>query len=233
MKLLALTVVAFIVGFAFGGWPPRSDLYALRGEMEKVKAQLADKAYSGNPSLSGITQMLNVPKPAAPATPQPEAAVEEADEPTETVASDETEPVAEQKPGPREPVDFREHIEQAADLWGMRSDLARQSFLDTVAASEEQALRFDVVMEAMNVRLEASITHWAGVLAEDAMPPTEAGIRMMKDITEALALAYDDLDQSLPGSWKRDAGKSFEIVDYIDPLVALPLAGVQDKLDFR
>lgn len=230
MKLLALSVIAFIIGFALGGWPPRSDLLVREGEIEELKAQLADKAYKGNPSLSGITQMLNVPEKAAPPKPEMPASDEGTPEEAEPAAA---ELAAEPEPEtPEEPRDFRAHIEEAAELWLLRADLARQGFLDTIAASPDQALRFDVVIEALNLRLETTIAQWADVLAKDTMPPTEAGIRMMKDITEALAIAYDDLDQGMPVSWKRDAGDTFQIVDYIDPVVALPLADVEDKLDF-
>ena len=226
MRLLAVAVIVFVVGFALGGWMPRTQQYALEERIGELEAQLKDKAYNGNPSLSGITRMLNVPEPAR--EPPPPAL-----EPTEPAAPVEQDAAPAAAPESRDPRSFREHIEQAAELWGVRSDLARQAFLDQIAASEEQALRFDLLMEAMNVRLEAAITEWAAVLAEDSIPPREAGIRMMKDITEALVITYDELDRGMPPRWKRDAGESFQIIDYIDPVVALPLADLEGRLNFE
>ena len=65
-----------------------------------------------------------------------------------------------------------------------------------------------------------------------SVPAREAGLRMMNEITDALVLTYDELNRSMPPSWSDDAGNEFQLVDYIDPLVAMPLSGLEDTLQF-
>jgi hypothetical protein len=115
----------------------------------------------------------------------------------------------------------------------MRSDIAREGFLDKISASKDQEVRFDVLMNAMNVRIEHAIGQWAEVFEQEEMPPHEAAIRMMNDVTGSLVITYDELDRSMPRGWRRDAGDSFELIDFIDPYVASPLVGLEDKLDFE
>ena len=140
--------------------------------------------------------------------------------------------VDKERPRPT-PRTFEDNIDKAVELWRVRSDLARGAFLNQVEASEEETLRFDVVMEAMNVRLESTIQRWAEILGEETVPHQEAGIRMMNEITEALTITYDELDRNLAEGWKTNVNETFELTDFIDPSVALPLADVEDKLDFE
>jgi hypothetical protein len=237
VKLLGIAVLTLVVGYLLGGWALRSDIYALEEKIAHLEQKFDKRAYDGNPSLSGITQMLNVPeKPSqhsseieeqSPAEPAGAEVVNEEKEPSPTEKEDE-----ESDRSKEEPETFEERIEQAADLWGMRSDLARDAFLTNINATEEEAGRFDVLVEAMNIRLETTIEKWAETLAEDSIPSREAGLRMMNEITEALVLTYDELNRSMPQGWSDDAGSEFQLVDYIDPLVAMPLSGLDDKLQF-
>jgi len=236
MKFLGIAVLALVIGYLLGGWAPRSDVYSLENKIAQLELKFEERAYGGNPSLSGITQMLNVPDKSAPI---PSGSEEE--NTTEPVPAEPSEPSPSEEEGspvdaedtvPEEPESFEERIEQAADLWGMRSDIARDSFLTNINATEEEAGRFDVLVEAMNIRLETTIEKWAQTLNEDSIPSREAGLRMMNEITDALVLTYDELNRSMPQGWTDDAGSEFQLVDYIDPLVAMPLAGVEDKLQF-
>ena len=121
---------------------------------------------------------------------------------------------------------MEEHIEKAAEIWGMRADIARDAFIAEINANDDEAMRFDVLVDAMNLRLETSIEKWADILAGDAMPPREAAIRMMHEISEALVITHDELDRSMPIGWERSTEKDIQLVDFIDPRVALPLTSV-------
>jgi hypothetical protein len=135
-------------------------------------------------------------------------------------------------PPPPDPEEMRRRIEEAARLWEIRAELARDGFLSSIGADEEQSLRFDVLMEAMNIRLEHAIESWAQVLVAGEMPVREVGVRMMNEISEALVITYDEMDRGMPSTWKQNAGPEFQLIDYIDPTVALPLSGVADRLEF-
>jgi hypothetical protein len=45
-----------------------------------------------------------------------------------------------------------------------------------------------------------------------------------------MVMTYDEMDRKLPATWRTDAGASFDLVTYVDPKVAQPLVGVQDKM---
>ena len=245
MKALGFCALALIVGYLLGGWAPRTDIYALERRIENLNQRLSNRAFDGNPSIDGITRMLNVPEAEAAAA-TAEAEVEEDDSdgatPPDTgeavPAEEETNPAAapleeeEAEGEERTPESFEKRLEQAAELWGIRSDVAREGFLQRINANDEQTVRFDVLVEAMNVRIETTIAKWAEVLQEESMPPREAAVRMMNDVTGALVLTYDEMNRSMPVGWDRDAGRDFQLVDFVDPYVATPLIGLENKLQF-
>ncbi|MCF7839072.1 MAG: hypothetical protein K9N49_10635, partial [Candidatus Marinimicrobia bacterium] len=128
------------------------------------------------------------------------------------------------------PATFRERLETASEVWRLRADLARQRLFDRVQPEPDQAARFDVLMEAMNLRLGAAIDDWAArIAAADEVTPA-MGVRMMHEITGVLALTYDELDRTLPPAWQANDDGSFELVTFIDPEVAMPLIAVEDTL---
>lgn len=231
MKLLGFSALALLAGFLLGGWSPRSDLYDLEEKVLRLQQKLDDRADNGNPSLSGITRMLNVPEHGE------ETSVQET-EPGDSII-EEPGPQASPPSRPEEQLEeeneselFVDRIERAAELWAIRSDLARDAFLTNIRATEEQAGRFDVLVEAMNLRLEHAIEKWAGILREESMSGREAGLRMMNEITDALVLTYDEMNRSMPNGWGNAAGVDFQLIDHIDPYVASPLAGLEGKFQF-
>ena len=230
MKLLGFFVSGVLAGFLLGGWSPRSDLYDLEKKIFRLEQKLHDHAYNGNPSLRGITQMLNVPahdeETSAQKTETGDATIEE---PTELA------PAYAPHQGLVEDIEpelFEDKIERAAELWTVRSQLARDAFLANISATEEQAGRFDVLVEAMNIRLEHAIEKWAGILKEGSMSGREAGVRMMNEITNTLVLSYDEMNRAMPNGWSNAAGINFQFIDHIDPYVASPLAGLEGKFQF-
>ena len=42
--------------------------------------------------------------------------------------------------------------------------------------------------------------------------------------------AYDDLDRTLPEDWRDKAGPKFQVFDFVNPEVALPLTEVEGTL---
>jgi hypothetical protein len=83
----------------------------------------------------------------------------------------------------------------------------------------------------MNVRIGTTIDEFANEAKDAEKVQTEAGIRLMNDITESMVTAYDEMDQTMPQGWRRRAGDKFSMTDFIDPEVARPLVGVEGKLE--
>lgn len=224
MKTSAIAIVALILGFALGGWGPRSELQLRDAQLAELQQQLRKRRQDASPAVASIARMLNVPRqapdPAPPAAPAPPAPSDDAPPPP---------PPAEATTTPSGD-SFEARLLQASEIWALRSDLARDAFLTNLQASPEQTVRFDVLMEAMNLRIESTMKKWAAELAQESVPPNEAAVRMMGEIAQALVVTYDELDRAMPPDWRRQTGGQFELMDHIDPLVALPLAGLEHKL---
>lgn len=251
MKYLAAIVLGLLLGFALGAWGPRDDVRRLKQEM--AEAGKGKRAGPTDASIAGITRMLNVPEAAAapkrrprrhrPATNRTEL-VETNAPGAEATAAAEPEPSA---PPPEEPeapppiqpepdregVSPEERLDQAVELWNLRVDLARNSFLTNADMNDDEAIRFDVLIEAMNLRIEDSIAGWADLLVNEEVPPPEAAVRMMHDISGAIALTYDEFDRSFPETWRGDAGENFQMFNFIDPRVATPLIGLENRFEFE
>jgi hypothetical protein len=123
---------------------------------------------------------------------------------------------------------LRKQLEAAANAWKVRSDIARAGVLSNTAASEDQSAQFDVAMAAMNVRLSNSVRTWVDYVKEQQSVTPETGIRMMNDLSSSVVLAYDDLDRTLQADWREKAGQKFQVLDFVNPEVVMPLTEVED-----
>lgn len=218
-------------GLMLGSWSIKADLRKARGEIEALKTKLASQDKSAS-KLSGITSMLKLPDveaeppktrshhrhrtgagfDATNATPAP------ADTPATNPISPTRAQAATNSPS------MRDNLEKAVALWKVRVDLAQDSFISNVTTSEDQAVQFAVSMAAMNLRLSNSIRTWVDqVITNTAEPSAEQSIRLLNELSSTLVLAYEDLDRSQPPDWRLKAGSKFEVFDFINPEVALPL----------
>ncbi len=239
MRTLVVAAIALLAGLLIGAWPYRNDLRAARDEVSRLKSDLAKKERARS-NIEGITRLLAIP-----------------DRETVDVARTTTEPVSAPQSGPDgrtvsntpsgfssaqvrrhrweerrpDPEDFRAHIKQAADLWKTRVALARESFASRVPTNEAQAVRFDVLMEAMNIRLGTTIEKWVDAIKTQEVFTAETGVRMMNELTDAIVVTYDELDRNMPPDWREKAGPEFQLLDFIDPEVAIPLAEIAPKFE--
>jgi hypothetical protein len=92
---------------------------------------------------------------------------------------------------------------------------------------------FDGAMAVMNSQLEQGIKQWADSLKQKDEMTGEDSIKMMNELSGVLTKTYGDMDQTMPEGWRQKAGSGFELMNFIDPAVALPLVDVQDKLNRR
>ncbi len=95
----------------------------------------------------------------------------------------------------------------------MRSNLVEQARL-----SEQQAVRFEVLVAAMNLRLKEQAALWREAIESGAMTRPEARARAMKEIGSVVALTYDELDRNMPPDWRAaTTNENINLWTFIDP----------------
>jgi hypothetical protein len=240
MKTMVMIIAALLAGLVLGSWSVKVDLRRAEREVTTLRKELSRRPASLDGRLTGIASMLKIPD-AAEAHPKDRAPepVQRADESpalsTNTAGSNVVGvslghgnlPAEGHAHRPKRG-DFRKQMETAASAWQVRSDLARNGFLSKVTENDEQAAQFEVTMAAMNLRLSNSVRTWVDYVKEAQNINSEDGIRIMNDLSTALVQAYDDLDRAMPADWRTKAGSGFEVVNFINPDVVLPLTEVED-----
>lgn len=240
MKHGAWVVMALLVGLVLGSWGPRSDLRRAKEEIEDMKRRMA-RGWTQGGEVEGVRQMLRIPgndavrkraveraKRTAPSARTPVGRTEPAQSSSQSVAHAAVTTNADA--GLEWDAD---DIERAAKFWNTRAAIARNSFITNAKLDTKQTDRFDTLVAAMNLRLETGISNWVqGVKAKGAAN-TEDGIRLMNDLSTAVVLTYDEMDRSMPPDWRKQAGDKFELVNFVDPVVAAPLMDVEGLMKDR
>lgn len=215
--------LALLAGYILGGLSPRHELTQAKTEIDLLKTQ---PTRQGGAALNVLTDVVRIPSPPPPAPTTSSAALE--DTVSETVPAD---PIPE-TPTPTVPTrNLESQLDAARELWEVRSDAARSSFLSRTGLTSNHAIDFDVMMAAMNLRLQASFEKLADRLSAGENMTPELGIRALNELTSALTLTYDELDRKLPFGWRESAGDEFDLTDFVNPSVAEPLIPIESKLN--
>ena len=128
------------------------------------------------------------------------------------------------------PEDLRARIDEAAELWRTRIEIARASAIEKLGLDDKSAESFNDALEDMNAKLRESIQIVADrVASAEAMTP-ELGIRLMGDISTSLAEAYDAIGTCVDEDHRGEVSR-LQLTAFIDPSVGEPLIAVQDKLE--
>ena len=235
-KSVVFIPVAFVLGGLVGAWRPNEELRALR----ERPAEEPPKRH-GQAGFDSFARMVNIPDEAkarrprrrpAEAVPKPAAA-----EPASAGAAGPAEG-KDAGPAPREerrrremsPEDLRARIDEAAELWRARVEIARAQAVDRLGLDEDGAAKFNVAVENMNAKLRDSIQTIADRIAGEEKMSPELGVRLMGDLCMSLAESYDEIGQCV-GEDRRDEVSALELHNFVDPSVAEPLISVQGKLD--
>ena len=128
------------------------------------------------------------------------------------------------------PEDLRARIDEAAEMWRTRIEIARASAIEKLGLDETGAAAFDDAIDDMNAKLRESIQIVADSIASSQEMTQELGIRFMGDISTSLAEGYDSL-RACVGEDRKDDVSRLQLTDFIDPSVGEPLIAVQDKLE--
>ena len=236
MKTVIAAVLALLVGLALGGWGPRLDLRQARDQIKDLESKLRKRGASAG-KMEAVKSMLQVKDDEMSAarararknTPKNPVAFRSALA-TNNVSTP-TEP--DHAKGTNSSEKFSEHLQKEMDLWNTRVEMSRNSFITNLGLNAQQTAVFDGMMAVMNSQLEQGIRQWADTLKQKDSMTGEDSIKMMNELSGVLAKTYGEMDQAMPAGWRDKAGSGFELMNFIDPAVALPLTDVQDKLQRR
>lgn len=224
--------LAAIAGLVAGSWGPREDLRLLK---ERMVTERATKKVSRSAGFDAFAHLANIPdvakrrpkKAAEPNAPKKALAVEpEAGTGTTAKAA-----APERRPRRMSPEDLRARIDEAAELWRTRVELASVQWKGKLGATDgERATAFDSAIATMNESLRETMQAMADEIESAGKMTPELGLRLMGDASRVMAETYDALGAVVPENRRAEVSE-MPVFEFIDPSVAEPLIGVQDKLD--
>ena len=243
--------LAAIVGVIAGSWGPREDLELYK---EKVREEWTEKKVSGATGFDAFARLANIPDVAKS---RPKARTNELarsvghSEPVQETETNEVDLVQDgdldeeeclelnddetsaavriSSQGSREDLEAR--LEEAADLWNTRVELAKTQWKSKLGIEDgPNAEAFDSAVATMNESLRDTMEALADEIEKAGKVNTELGLRMMGDISRNLADAYDAIGALVPAD-RRGEVSEMPVPEFIDPMVAEPLIRVQDKLE--
>ena len=242
MKNWIALPLAAILGIVAGSWGPREDLKLLKEQRAEAASV---KRASDSSGFGAFAKMVNIPdvakrpakppkprkpsadKAAAPTNPPPDAADNPANEQAEQ--SEQAAPPRQRPRLSRE--DLRARIDEAAELWRTRVELAKTQWKSKLGIVDKQkSATFDNAINAMNESLLETMTALADEISKVEKVTPELGLRLMGDASRVMAEAYDAIGEAVPPE-RRGEVSELPVFEFIDPSVAEPLIGVQDKLD--
>jgi hypothetical protein len=225
--LVAVGIIALLVGLAAGRTWQQSEVRRLRAEVERLQnAPAPVAAVSPAVRRRDLPEREWAPRPATPAaTSNVAGAVTDAESATasapqppawwwgggsggETNVRAFTPPTEEQR---------REWAERRQQEMRERAERQRTNFIAKAELDEGQTTRLDVLVSAMNVRLGERMQVWKDYLASNSLPRSEVRARVMNDVSSVMVLTYNELDRSMPADWRTQAGEDFSLHTFIDP----------------
>ena len=229
-----------VLGGIVGAWGPMEELRVLKEREDEAKVAARPAAKRGG--FDPLAQFINVPdaakrprrtkKPATPIAKKGKDVASTNDAPS-VAAADAT---GEGKKGESRPLlkpeDLQARIDEAAELWRTRIQLARATALENLGIAADAADAFDTALSDMNDRLRESMQAIADAIANEEKMTPEIGARLMSDMASAMVETYDHIGGCVDGA-KRGEVSELNLAEFIDPSVAEPLVAVQDKLDGR
>ena len=227
--------LAAIAGVIAGSWGPREDLESYK---ESVQAERTQKKVSGTAGFDAFAKLANIPDVAKR---RPKARTNEVErvekgekgervEEIEKVETNGVEVVEQRRPQlSREDLEAR--IEEAAELWNTRVEIAKTQWKGKLGIKDEKSsAAFDSAVATMNEALRDTMEALAEEIEKAGKVSPELGLRMMGDLTRNMAEAYDAIGAAVPPERRAEVSE-IPVHEFIDPMVAEPLIGVQDKLE--
>ena len=214
--------LVFVAGGLVGYYGPAEELRSRDVREQEEKAKPKSKNAFGS-----FTELVNIPEVAK----RPRR-VKETEPATNTtaVAGRLGEAPLPEKRKRVAPEDLRARIDEAAELWRTRIEIARASAIEKLGLDDKGAESFNDAVEDMNAKLRDSIQIVADRVASSEALTPELGIRLMGDIATSLAETYDAIGTCVDEDHRGEVSR-LQLTDFIDPSVGEPLIAVQDKLE--
>ena len=238
--------LAAVAGVIAGSWGPREDLESYK---ESVQAERTQKKVSGTAGFDAFARLANIPD-VAKRRPKAQPRTNEIVRVAKPAGTNTVNLAQAKKPGENDPVmndnrrptavwmasggsreDLRARIEEAAELWNTRVELAKTQWKGKLGIKDENSsAAFDSAVATMNEALRDTMEALAEEIEKAGKVNPELGLRMMGDLTRNMAEAYDAIGAAVPPERRAEVSE-IPVHEFIDPMVAEPLIGVQDKLE--
>lgn len=245
MKYLLFIPFAILLGLAAGSWAERSKLMQLRSEIRDLKKELKSNNRSGK--FSAINSIIKIPEKKSGRKPgqAKSASVTQGDSKNDISALTEnpgdisqvesTNSVAKKRrhrkshiPDPKSE-NYETELKEAKELWQTRVEIAKSQWVSKLDLDAEGEALFDEAITAMNEEIYQTMEVVADGLKNSDHMTTEAGMRVVNQITGTLLDTYDELREVVPQE-KQGELETMEMPDFIDPAAFDPLVDVRDKL---
>ena len=217
VRVWMAVVVALLAGLVLGRLGPQDDLRRLSDRVASLQKELASRPHAGGGTmLAGVRSMFRVSKQDLEAGARARR-VRAAGDPLTNEAFTAT------NEAPRSRHSFSNQIAKLKETWLLRASIARTNFISRAELDAQQAAEFDTAIEVMNLRVGETVDKWATRIRQEGRMSPESGLRMMNEVSQAMIMAYDDLDRRLPPEWRQKTGPRFELMTFVDPEVLTPL----------
>jgi hypothetical protein len=124
---------------------------------------------------------------------------------------------------------YEADLEEAKELWATRVEMARAQWQAKLNLNDQELAGFDQAIADMNDKLYQTMQVVADELQSTDKLSSEAGIRIMNEVTTTLVETYDQIGEVIPAE-QRPQIEGMEMQDFIDPAAFDPLIDVRDKL---
>lgn len=231
-KAIVLLPLAFVVGGVVGYWNNAEDVRLYKEKAAAAERQAASGQKANADGFGSFAQMVQIPKEAKRPRRRKPAPSEggEAAAQTNDVSAVEAEAEDSAPQQDFKPEDLRARIEEAADLWRARIDVAKAAAIEKLGLDAAGQEKFEASLAAMNDRIRDSLQTIADAVANDEKMTHEINVRLMGDIATAIAETYDGIGECVDES-RRGEVSEMMLLEFIDPSVAEPLISVQDKIE--
>ena len=222
----------FVLGGLVGYYSPSEEL---RANEERARKEVSKPRRPD--AFGSFAQMVNIPAEAKHPPridSAPKAAAETPATQAGKAATNAAPESARDDHSPRRirrmaPEDLRARIDEAADLWRTRVEVARASAIAKLGLDDAAAQKFNTAIESMNDKLRESIQIVADEIATAGSLTPELGIRLMGDLSQSLAETYDEIGACVATDMRADVS-GLQLIEFVDPSMGEPLIAVQDKL---
>ena len=248
MKAVYWIPAAALLGAVVGSWGAREELRAYKNLGGRTEQRNSARSRGRVDGFDAFARTVQIPDAASrrrsagrPASPRPEISVTNraavarqgaaaAGDGASAAGADAAAEPARPWRSRQRTQDLGARIAEAQDLWGARVDVVRAQWKAKLKLEGESSTAFDAVLQEMNERLYDSVSALADIVGRGEKLTPETGLRLVGETSTIMADAYDRIGACVAPD-RRGEVAEINMVDFIDPGVAEPLVGVQDKLE--